>query len=177
MFLFSSKKKNIKKLNQICEQVAIFTQVHYVREQNSERCKYNVLSLKENPERDALQTLLAENDNPETFSDLVLLFFQQCNKDENYILDKANLDKNYFQKFRDSKSFHPSKSDAIALSMALHLNIEETRLLLKSAEYALSNSSKTDLAIRYCIENQIYNLDDLNTILDKLYETNLEQIM
>lgn len=176
MCFFNSKKKNIKRLNQLCGEVAIFIQVHYVRERNSERYKYNVLALKENPEREALQVLLDENDHPETFSDLVLMFFQQSNKDENAILEKAQLPKGYFSKLRDSKTFRPSKPEALALCIALKLNMEECRVLLKSAEYALSNSSETDLTVRYFIENQLYSISDLNYVLDKLHETSLEQL-
>ena len=68
------------------------------------------------------------------------------------------------------------KWEAVAVCLGLDLNISEARALLKSAGYALTNSSETDLAIRYCFENDVYLLEDVNYILNNIFERNLNQI-
>jgi hypothetical protein len=57
------------------------------------------------------------------------------------------------------------KPTAIALSLALELNLEETKDLIGRAGYTLTNSSKFDLIIRYFIENRNYNIVEINIAL------------
>ena len=86
--------------------------------------------------------------------------------DEHLIEDKYLLGKNYFELLRTNKKYIPSKGEAFIMSFALHLSYEESRALLKSVGYAYSNSEKSDLIVRYFIENHEYNLNDLNYSLE-----------
>ena len=173
--LFRNSKKNIqRRLNESCSDVNIFIQVHYVRERDGDRYKFNILTLKDDPEREKLAEWLAENGNPSSFSELCHLFQKKSGKDETHICDRANLDKNYFSKMKDSDSFQPTKGEAISLCLAMRLNIEEARALLKSAGYALTNSKESDLVVRYFIENKLHHINDLKYVLDALCETSLE---
>lgn len=89
---------------------------------------------------------------------------------------RAGLENGYFTKLQNTDSYRPSKQETVLLCLAMCLNIEEAKVLLKSAGYALSNSEKSDLVIRYFLENQLYKTSDLDYVLNKLCETDLASI-
>ena len=173
MFFKNSKKKALRRLEELCNQTEIFIQVHYVPEQNHERHSLSTLTLKDDPVRQELYRWIEENGNPQTFAELCLLFLAKTKKDENRICDKAGLDRNYFSALAAADTYQPSKGEVFALCLAMCLTFEESKLLLKSAGYSIKNSSKAELTVRYFIENEIYQIDMLNQVLQKLFETSL----
>ena len=62
---------------------------------------------------------------------------------------------------------------ALAFAVGLHLSEDETIDLLKSAGYAFSDGSKRDWIVRYCLEQKIYNINQVNTLL---FQWNQEQL-
>ena len=62
---------------------------------------------------------------------------------------------------------------ALAFAVGLHLSEDETIDLLKSAGYAFSDGSKRDWIVRYCLEQKIYNINHVNTLL---FQWNQEQL-
>lgn len=177
MFFKSSKRKSQKKLDDLCSDVDIFIQVHYVRERNNDYHKSAKFAITDTPARRQLYDFLKENGNPTRFEELCLLFFKRTEKDDCYICDKAGIERGYFARVQEAAVYVPSKSEIIRLCLAMQLNIEETKLLLSSADYFLSNSSKIDLIIRYFFEKGNYDLSDLNYVLQKFCETTMEQVV
>ena len=86
-------------------------------------------------------------------------------KKDSQIYKRANLSKQHFSKIRNDLHYKPKKQTAIALALALELDLEATKDLIGRAGYALSNSSKFDLIIRYFIEQKKYNVVEINMAL------------
>ena len=89
----------------------------------------------------------------------------KANKKDSEIYKKAGLSKQHFSKIRNNPEYRPTKPTAIALALALELDLEQTKDLIGRAGYALSNSSKFDLIVRYFIENHVYDIVQINIAL------------
>lgn len=89
------------------------------------------------------------------------------------LYNKANISRQLWSSIISEKS-HPSLNVCIKLVFTLKLNNDECKLLLKKAGYTLSSSSEYALIVRYFIENNNYNLQDLNEALSSYgYEDSL----
>ena len=115
------------------------------------------------PKAMSLEELLDQTDAG--FSETLLKLIDKTGKKDSEIYKKANLSKQHFSKIRNNPHYQPTKSTAIALALALELDLEATRDLIGRAGYALSNSSKFDLIIRYFIEQKKYNVVEINMAL------------
>ena len=82
------------------------------------------------------------------------------------VYTKALIDRKFFSKIISNKDYVPKKMTVMALGLALELNLEEYENFLASAGYAFMPSSKFDLIIKYCVMNEIYNLVEVDMILD-----------
>ena len=81
------------------------------------------------------------------------------------VYKRANISKQHFSKLINDPDARPTKPTAIALALALELNLAETRDLIGRAGYALTNSSTFDLIIQYFIERKQYNVVEINIAL------------
>ena len=82
------------------------------------------------------------------------------------IYKKACIDKKFFSKIISNKDYVPKKHTVMALGLALELPLVEYEAFLASAGYAFMPSSKFDLIIKYCVINQIYNIVNVDVILN-----------
>lgn len=82
------------------------------------------------------------------------------------VYKKACIDKKFFSKIISNKDYVPKKQTVMALGLALELPLEEFENFLASAGYAFMPSSKFDLIVKYCVMNQIFNLVEVDIILD-----------
>ena len=85
---------------------------------------------------------------------------------------KANVSKQTWHKLMTDKSYKPNKKTAIAFAVALELSLNETQKLLSSVGFILSDSSLFDVIIKYCLENGIYDVFEIDSALYKyVHET------
>ncbi len=66
---------------------------------------------------------------------------------------------------RTDKEYHPKKYICVIICLVLKLDLNETQDLLMRAGYSLSVSRKADVAVRYCIENRIFDVYKVDSIL------------
>ena len=99
------------------------------------------------------------------FTETLLNLIDKTGKKDSEIYKKANISKQHFSKIRNNPNYKPTKPTAIALALALELNLDETRDLIGRAGYALTNSSKFDLIIQFFIGQGNYNIVEINIVL------------
>lgn len=78
---------------------------------------------------------------------------------------KANVDRRTFSKIKNIKDYSPSKQTAVAFAIALELDLNDTLDLLEPLGITLSRYYTFDVIIRYCIEEKIYDVHEINEIL------------
>lgn len=103
-----------------------------------------------------------------SFTQVLLNFIDKIGNSDSDIYKKAGIDRRHFSKIRSNPNYRPGKNTVIALALALELNKKETEQLLSSAGFSLSDSDTFDLAIQFCLEKRIYDLDLVNQALDYL---------
>ena len=114
-------------------------------------------------EKRSLQNLVGHLD--ETFSQILLRMIDEKGYKDSEVYKRANMDRRLFSKIRSDAEYSPSKPTALSLAMALKLNLDDTKDLLLRAGFALSNSSKFDVIVQYFIEEENFDLFELNEVL------------
>lgn len=111
----------------------------------------------------ALSDLVEETDD--TFSEALLRLIDAKGKKDPEIYKRANVDRKHFAKIRKNPNYQPSKATALALAIALELNLDETKDFIGRAGYAISHSNKTDIIVEYFIERKDYDIFTINETL------------
>ncbi|MBQ0027297.1 MAG: macro domain-containing protein [Lachnospiraceae bacterium] len=103
----------------------------------------------------------------DTFSEYLLYLIHDKNMENAEVYKRAIIDKKVFSKIKNNPSHHPEKLTAMCLCVGAKLNLDETKDLLARAGYALSPCDKTDIIFSYFIENEIYDMIELDIQLEE----------
>ena len=111
-----------------------------------------------------LDNFIEEKMDDNKFQTLLFDYIDSRNLKDSDVYNKVNMDRRLFSKLRN-KDYHPSKETIILLGLALELTDAELEDLLLSASYSLPRNNYFDLIIRFCFENKIYNVMEVNEFL------------
>lgn len=100
-----------------------------------------------------------------SFSQAALSLIDERGLTDAAVYKKANLSRQVFSKLRKDDGYRPAKPTAVALAIALELDMDQTRELLQRAGYALSTASTFDAIVRYYIERRSYDIVAINQML------------
>ena len=114
-----------------------------------------------------INTYLNKELDQNNFQKILFNLIDKSGKKDSDIYNKAYIDRRLFSKIRSDSNYHPSKNTVISLGLALNLDIDNFETLLNSASYSLPKNNYFDLIIRFCINEKIYNIIDVNNYLDK----------
>ena len=106
------------------------------------------------------------NQLEETFSQRLLRMIDERGLTDSEAYTKAYVDRRHFSKIRKDVNYVPNKKTVLAFTIALELSLDEAKDLLASAGFALSRSSKTDIIVAYFLQNKIYDMFEINDVLD-----------
>ena len=106
------------------------------------------------------------NQLEETFSQRLLRMIDGRGMTDSEAYTKAYVDRRHFSKIRKDVNYVPNKKTVLAFTIALELSLDEAKDLLASAGFALSRSSKTDIIVAYFLQNKIYDMFEINDVLD-----------
>lgn len=154
--------------SKLAAEVRQYIDDHYVQEhfdicrENRRQCamRMNEASVCMSP---SLEEMLGQVD--ESFSEMVARRIREKGMTNADCYKKANLDRKHFSKLISDKHYSPRKTTALAIAIALEMDLDETRDLLMKAGYALSHSSRFDIIIEYFILIQHYDVFEINDAL------------
>jgi len=102
-----------------------------------------------------------------SFREYLEELLKETGEKDSEVYKRASMSRQLFNKILNKKGYVPSKNTILQLAVGLKLDVKKTRTLLEKAGYALSRSSRTDMVVRYYIENRTYNITLINISLDQ----------
>ncbi len=105
----------------------------------------------------------------ESFSQMLLRKIDESGMKDAEAYKEAQVPKQLFSKIRSDVHYQPKKGTVIAFALALHLDLTDTKELLRTAGFLLTDSRVSDRIIIVCINHNIHSLFQVN---EYLYECN-----
>ena len=101
----------------------------------------------------------------ETFQQKLFHLIDRKNLDDCDVYKRSNIDRKLFSKIKSNPDYSPSKRTVLAFAIGMHLNLDESVDLLRSAGMAFSPGIVFDRIIEYCIAHSYYNILEINCML------------
>lgn len=132
---------------------------------NPDNIKY---SLKENQITDLIKELEAAiKELPKTsFYEVLEHFLLKYKINHIDFYKRARIDRKVFSAMKNNPEYQPKKETVALCCFGLQASLEDAEILFNSAGYSFSDTILWDQIIKYCIEHKIYNIDEVNQILN-----------
>ena len=112
----------------------------------------------------------------DTFQELLLKHIDKSGLKDSEVYNKAYIDRRLFSKIRSDKDYHPSFGTVSLFALALKLSTEEYKQLLNSASYSLPSNTYTGITLKYCFDNKIYNVCEVNNLIYTLTNKEIKDL-
>ena len=116
---------------------------------------------------DYIKRHVANKEKSQDFVDYLLQLMEKHGfKNDPDLYNKANISRQSWNAIINRK-VEPQLNTALKIIFALEADNHECKYLLKKIGITLASSSKFALVVRYCIENKIYDLYEVNKFLEQ----------
>lgn len=115
------------------------------------------------------ETALEERMNhmSDTFQEYLMYLIEAKKLTNAEVYKRAIVTKQLFSKIKLNPEYHPDKATAMRLCVGARLNIDETKDLLARAGYALSPCDKRDIIFSFFIENEVFDMIEIDIALEE----------
>ena len=113
-----------------------------------------------------IEDYINETNKENYFQELLFKYIDDRGLKDSDVYNRVHIDRRLFSKIRSDINYHPSKETVILLGLSLKLNEQEIEKLLNSASYSLPKNNIYDLIIRFCFIEGIYEISDINDLLE-----------
>ena len=113
-----------------------------------------------------IEDYINEANKENHFQELLFKYIDDRGLKDSDVYNRVHIDRRLFSKIRSDINYHPSKETVILLGLSLKLNEQEIEKLLNSASYSLPKNNIYDLIIRFCFIEGIYEISDINDLLE-----------
>lgn len=103
----------------------------------------------------------------DTFQEYLLYLIESKGYSNAEVYKRAIVSKKLFSKIKLNPMYHPDKATAMRLCVGARLNLDETKDLLERAGYALSPCDKRDIIFSFFIENEIFDMIEIDIALEE----------
>lgn len=103
----------------------------------------------------------------DTFQEYLMYLIESRGLTNAEVYKRAIITKQLFSKIKLNPNYHPDKATAMRLCVGARLNIDETKDLLARAGYALSLCDKRDIIFSFFIENNVFDMIEIDIALEE----------
>lgn len=113
-----------------------------------------------------VESFITQTKEKLNFQNTLQNLIAQRNLENSAVYSKALIDRKFFSKIISNKDYVPKKMTVMALGLAIELKLDEYEEFLASAGYTFMPSNKFDMIVKFCVMKGIYNLIEVDMILD-----------
>lgn len=134
-------------------------------------------AVNEFPEKYIIANKIINNKrNTKTFTETLFTYMDKSNISDPELYRKATIDKRLFSKIRSNNDYHPSFGTVTLLALALELTTNEYINLLESASYSLPQNSYANIALKYCFDNNIYDVVYVDSLIYEIVHKQIRDL-